>query len=181
VYKVITQANTVPVSNTELTTHLQLWGDDSYDSEIEPILFTAQEIVSDRLGEFVSNTVIQMPMSDFSDVELVHQNTSDITVSYYDANNALQVLNANNYVIDSTGKNTKICFENTPTVSSDYQYPAFVQYSTGYQVVPRMIKHAILLTAAELFEVRSETTEKARVQAQLCVQRLLQSKKRVVV
>lgn len=180
-YKIVTPANSAPVSVAELNTHLQLFGDNSYDGELADLILTAQGYVSDGLGEFVSNTVIQVPVKDFSQFDFKHKNVKSVSVSYYDVANSLQTLGSENYVLDETGTRFRIVFTSAPTTSTDFQYPAYVEYTTGFDTVPTQVRHAILLTAAELFHVRSEGVDKQRSQAQITVGRLLASNRRVVV
>lgn len=180
-FTVVTPASTCPVSVAELSTHLQLFGDNSYDTELQALLLTAQEYVSDKLGEFVSDTEVNVPLADFSDVDLIHQNVRWVSVKYYDVNNNQKTLDASNYVLDETGTSARITFTTVPTTSTDFKYPAFVQYTTRFDVVPSKVKHAILMTAGELFEVRTESTDAKDRRAAITVDRLLAGEKRVVV
>lgn len=180
-FTVVTPASTCPVSVAELSTHLQLFGDNSYDTELQALLLTAQEYVSDKLGQYVSDTQIKVPLEDFSDLEIHHHNIRWVAVKYYDEANNQQTLNTSNYILDETGVRARLEFKTVPTTTTDFEYPAFVQYTTGYDAVPNKVKHAILMTAGELFEVRTESTDAKDRRAAITVDRLLAGNKQVVV
>lgn len=178
-YKISTPASTAPVSTAELSTHLQLFGDTSYDTELAALILTAQDFVSAHLGQPVSATVIQRLFSDFGDICLVHVGTSAITVHYFDVDNAVQVLGAGNYVVDTSGVAVVVRIKTNPTsISSDFANAGYVQYTTAITNVPAKVKHAILMVAAELFEVRAESTDAKLRKAHITVKNLLLSEKR---
>jgi uncharacterized phiE125 gp8 family phage protein len=181
-YKVISTASTSPVTVADLQQHLMLFGDTSYDAELAQLVVTATEFVSDHMGEFVANTTIAEPISSFSDTELVHKNVSNVVVKYFDENNVEQTLAANNYIVDQTGNLTKVKFKSpNERLSADYDCPVQIEYSTAMTTVPNRVKHAILITAAELFEVRTESTDAKNRVAQITIDRLLSTNRRVVI
>ncbi|MFN3895767.1 MAG: head-tail connector protein, partial [Acinetobacter sp.] len=62
-----------------------------------------------------------------------------------------------------------------------YKNPVNIRYDTGMDFVPPVVRHAILMTAAELFEVRTESTDAQARVAQITISRLLMSNRKVVV
>lgn len=180
-FRVIVPASTVPVSVQNLNQHLNLFGDNSYALELGQLLLTAQEFVSNHIGKFISDTTIEIPFASFDDLTLPHDTASSVVVRYYDANNAIQTLDDEDYIVDPTGLKPVISFKVDPETSSDYQNPILIQYVTGMPSVPQVIRHAILMTAAELFEVRTESTEAKERMASITISRLLKADKRIEV
>lgn len=180
-FKITSPAVASVVTANELDQHLNLFGDHSYDGELDQLLLTAQEYVGKHIGKFVAPTSVEVTADKFDDIELPHAEARSITVKYYDSANVLQTLPSTDYLIDPTSTYPTISFKNRPSVSIDYKKPIVIQYVTGMSDVPNVIRHAILMTAAELFEVRTESTEaKARL-ASLTIARLLAADKRVEV
>jgi uncharacterized phiE125 gp8 family phage protein len=181
-YKITTPALSAPISVEDLNTHLQLFGDNSYDAELAQLIYTAQEHVSNQLGKIISDTGIELPLKGFSDITLPHSEVTSLSVTYYDENNATQVMALGvDYILDPTGFAPRVHFERTPLVSNQYDYPAFISYTASFSSVPAVVKHAILMTAAELFEVRTESTDAKDRVAQICVSRLLSKHRKVVI
>lgn len=180
-FRVLVAASTVPVSVQNLNQHLNLFGDNSYALELGQLLLTAQEFVANHIGKIISDTTIEVPLADFGDATLPHTNARTIVVRYYDEDNVLQTLAPANYIVDPTGSAPVISFRTSPELSSDFQNPILIQYVTGMTSVPQVIRHAILMTAAELFEVRTESTEAKARMASITIGRLLAADKRVEV
>jgi uncharacterized phiE125 gp8 family phage protein len=157
-YFISESATFAPVSVADLKAHLFLFDDDSYDAELSYILLSAQDIVTDLLGEHISSTTIQCNLSSFEDTVLPHRNVLDLaSVEYYDTTDTLVELDNANYYLDATGKDAKVKFTSKPSTSSKYDNPVVVTYEAGMNVVPQVLAQAVLIVSAELFEVRSET------------------------
>lgn len=181
-FKIKTQANTSPVTTSELNTHLQLFGDDSYDTELAELILTAQEYVADAIGKPIANTEVVQSLNSFSRTILAHDVVSIEAVKYFDVDGSLVTLAANtDYIVDDTGETTVLEFLTSPTTYRHLAYPITIEYTAGMETVPQQVKHAILMTAGELFEVRTESTDAKARKAELCIRRLLSSNKKVVV
>ena len=73
-YFISESATFAPVCVSDLKAHLFLFDDDSYDAELQYILLSAQDIVTDLLGEHISSTMIQCNLNTFEDTSLPHHN-----------------------------------------------------------------------------------------------------------
>lgn len=180
-FKIINNPSTAPVSVSNLRRQLSLWDDDSYDLELAQLLLTATEYVGNHIGRAISLLTIEMSVSSFDVATLFHNNTSAVIIKYYDVDDALQTLADTGYTVDPTVEPTTITFKTKPAISADYQNPVVIQYSTGMEFVPQVVRHAILMTAAELFEVKTESTDAQARVAAITISRLLGKDKRVVV
>lgn len=175
-YQVTTPATTSLITVAELKTHLLLFGDDSYDSELQDILLTAEGFVSDFLGDYLQPTGIRQNIFAFGDTMLTHKNPTNIVVYYWDTNNTAQVWPASNYVIDTSDVHPVIIFNTNPTgYSTKFTNKGYVAYDASLSPVPAKIKHTVLLVAAELFENRNNSSEKKMEKVQLTAMRLMQS------
>lgn len=179
-YFVSQNATDLVVSVEDLKAHLFLFDDDSYDDELECIIFSAQDIVSDLLGEHVSSTTITYNIASFDDEAILpHRAVAGIkSIYYYDTTNNPVLLPEEDFIFDYSGKDIKLKFLNKPTVSKDYDYPISVEYTASIDPLPYALAQAILIVAAELFEVRSETTEKARSEGIKVATKLLMKHRR---
>jgi uncharacterized phiE125 gp8 family phage protein len=165
-YFVSESPTVAPVSVDDLKAHLFLFDDDSYDAELQYTLLSAQDVVSDLLGEHLSSTIVQCNLSSVEDTVLPHQKVLGISgVKYYDTTDTLVDLNTSEYFLDNTGTDVKIKFASKPAVSSKYENPVSVSYEAGLLVIPHVLAQAVLIIAAELFEVRSETVTVQRYKA----------------
>lgn len=177
--QVVAPAATSLVTTAELSNHLLLFGDTSYDDELQGILLQAEDYISGFLGEYLVSTTVRERVFGWGDIHLAHKNPSNLVVSYYDGTNTPQVFNAANYVLDLSGEYPVIKFKTTPpTPSTDLTFQGYVTYDTALPVVPAAIKRAVLMVAAELFEHRSDSSEKKAERAHLTAMRLLQKHRR---
>ena len=175
-YQVTIPATTSLVPVADLKTHLLLFGDTSYDTELQDILLTAEGFISDFLDDFLVSTTVRMNLFAFGDTTLDHKNPTSVVVSYWDTNNTAQVWASSNYVIDTSDVYPTIIFSANPTgLSTKFANKGYITYSTALTPVPAKIKHAVLLVAAELFENRNNSTDKKMEKVQLTAMRLMQS------
>ena len=179
-YKIITKNPTNIVTVPELKAQLMLWGDNSYDAELLNIIDAAANLVEDACGKSLSTESVLYPLDTFKKVQLPHEYIADLTVHYFDVSGDEVLMDASGYVLDETGMKPKVSFKEYKALSPDLSFPISIKY-TATPNVPARVKHAVLVTAAELFEVRGETTEKARAKAAITVDRLIGSYKRVAV
>ena len=169
-------ATTSLVTVADLKTHLLLFGDTSYDTEIQDILLAAEGFISDFLDDYLVSTTVRMNIFAFGDTTLYHKNPTNVVVSYWDTNNTAQVWAASNYVIDTSDVYPTILFETNPTgTSTKFANKGYITYDTALTPVPSKITHAVLLVAAELFENRNNSSEKKMEKVQLTAMRLMQS------
>ena len=175
-YQVTIPATTSLVSVADLKTHLLLFGDTSYDTELQDILLTAEGFISDFLDDYLVSTTVRMNIVAFGDTTLYHKNPTSVVVSYWDTNETAQVWASSNYVIDTSDVYPTIIFSANPTgLSTKFANKGYITYSTALTPVPAKIKHAVLLVAAELFENRNNSTDKKMEKVQLTAMRLMQS------
>ncbi len=175
-HQVTIPATTSLVTVADLKTHLLLFGDTSYDTELQDILLTAEGFISDFIDDYLVSTTVRMNIFAFGDITLEHKNPTSVVVSYWDSNNTAQVWASSNYVIDTSAVYPTIIFDANPTgLSSKFANKGYVTYATALTPVPAKITHAVLLIAAELFENRNNSTDKKMEKVQLTAMRLMQS------
>jgi hypothetical protein len=174
----IIQSNQSPVSVQDLRRHLRLWDDNSYDLELGSLLATATEYVGNHIGHPIGST-IEAWFGSFDDMRVTHDNASQISISFYGTNDTIQALDPGLYQIDTTAIPHVIVIPNQPALSSAYRNPIRLRYQTS--TASKSINHAILMVAAELFEVRSESTATKAGVAAITIDRLLKASTRVVV
>lgn len=180
-FKIVSRASTTVITVADLKAQIGLWGDDSYDLELASTLEAAQDLVEDTAGMFLRDTNIEQPLTGFNDLEIKHKKISWVKVKYINEAGTQVTMPASDYILDESGIYPRIVFKEFPATNSDYAYPVFIEYTAEPQDVPARVKHAVLVAGHELFEVRGESTEKARAKAEITIARLLGSYKRVVV
>ena len=175
-YQVTAPATTSQTTVAELKTHLLLFGDTSYDTELQDILLAAEEYLSDFLGEYLTATSVRINVTSFDDTTLPHLSASTVVVSYWDTNDAAQVHASTNYRIDVSGEYPTIKYSAQPSGRSGTStYAGYITYTTSLAAVPQKLSRAVLLVAAELFENRNNASDKASYATQLTAMRLVQS------
>lgn len=175
-YQVTIPATATFVTVAELKTHLLLFGDTSYDTELQDILLTAEGFVSDFLGEFLAPTTVKIILPTLNDTTLLHKYVTNVVVNYWDADDLDAPVNPNTFTLDKSGVYPRLLFKTKPTsISTTTTNQGSVSYLTSLSPVPSKVKHAILLIAAELFENRNNSTDKKMEKVQLTAMRLMQS------
>ena len=175
-YQVTIPATTSLVTVADLKTHLLLFGDTSYDTELQDILLTAEGFLSDFLGDYLVSTTVRMNIAAFGDTTLDHKSPTRIVVSYWDSNNTAQVWASSNYVVDTSDIYPTIVFSANPTgLSTTFANKGYVTYATAISPIPNKLLHAVLVVAAELFENRADSSIKWQQSVQLTSMRLIQS------
>lgn len=175
-YQVTIPATTSLVTVAELQTHLMLFGDTSYDTELQDILLTAEGFISGFLDDFLVSTTVRQNLYAFGDTTLHHKNPTSVVVSYWDANNTAQVWASSNYVIDTSDVYPTIIFDVNPTgQSTKFANKGYITYDTVLTPIPTKVNHAVLLVAAELFESRREVSNSITYAAPIASKRLIQS------
>ena len=175
-YQVTIPATTSLVPVADLKTHLLLFGDTSYDTELQDILLTAESFVSDFLGDFLSSTTVRINLPVFSDTVLPHKNPTNLRVAYWDQDDLEAPFSPSHYTLDTSADYPRIVFKTTPSgTSTTTTNKGLITYETALSPIPAKIKHAVLLIAAELFENRNNSSEKKMEKVQLTAMRLMQS------
>ena len=175
-YQVTIPATTSYNTVAELKTHLLLFGDTSYDAELQDILLAAEEYLSDFLGEYLVDTTVRVNVTAFDDTALPHKFATGVVVSYWDASNVAQVHADSNYRVDVSGEYPVIKYSAQPTGrSTNSDYAGYITYTTYLSTVPQKLNRAVLLVAAELFENRNNSSDKKMEKVQLTAMRLMQS------
>ena len=175
-YQVTTAAATSYNTVADLKTHLLLFGDASYDAELQDILLAAEEYISDFLGEYLVDTAIRVNITSFDDTTLPHRAVSTVVVNYWDASDVAQVHAATNYRIDVSGDYPTIKYSAQPSGRSGTStYAGYITYLTEMAVIPQKLNRAVLLVAGELFESRREASDSITYAAPLASKRLIQS------
>ena len=176
-YIVTTPAATSYVPVSELQTHLLLFGDSSYDSELQDILLAAEEYLADFMGEYLVDTGIRVNICDFgSDAVLPHKFYTGIAVMYWDSNNSAQTLSTSDYIVDLSGEYPVLKVTTAPTdVSTVLDCAGYMTYTTYMSYVPAKLNRAVLLIAAEMFNNRTESSVKKMEKVHLTAMRLIQS------
>lgn len=175
-YKVTIPATTSLVTVADLKTHLLLFGDTSYDTELQAILLTAEDFISGFLEDFLVSTTVRMDLVAFGDTTLYHKNPTGVVVSFWDINNTAQVWASSNYVIDTSSTYPTVIFSSNPTgLSTKFANKGYITYATALTPVPAKVNHAVLMVAAELFENRNNASEKRMEKVQLTAMHLVQS------
>lgn len=162
-FKIIAEATDAPVSTEDLRNHLLLFGDTSFDTELASIIFVAQKLIADEIGEFPSATTIRQPYNSFSKFMPIRHNfvTSITQIQYYDSDDTLQTLSTDDYLFDEIGADKRAIVTNIPTdgLSSNYPTPVYMDYVAEMDPVPNTIGQAVLICAGELFKNRENTND----------------------
>ena len=162
-FVVTDEATVAPVTVEQLRNHLRLFGDTSQDTELATLILSAQRLLTDEIGEFISETLIRQPYTQFMNVmPITHQRVTAInSVMYYDSSNVLQRLNTTDYVVDLMGKDKRVLFNTIPSVevSTLFPTPIYIDYSAGFENVPLNIEQAILTCAAEMHRYRYNSND----------------------
>lgn len=164
---ITTEADSTPVQTSQLRSHLLLGTDSSFDTELGEMLLASQKLLTDEIGEFVTDTSIRQPYKSFSStMPLVHKNIRSITsIQYYDSNNTLQTLDRTSYIFDNNGRSKQVLFTTLPDVelSATYPYPVFINYVASMgDTPPQTILQAILICAAEMWHYRTNSNDRRR-------------------
>ena len=175
-YQVTVPATTSLVTVADLKTHLLLFGDTSYDTELQDILLAAEGFISDFLDDYLVSTTVRMNIFAFGDTTLYHKKPTNVVVSYWDTNNTAQVWAASNYVIDTSDVYPTIIFSANPTgTSTTFANKGYITYDTVLTPIPKKVRHAVLLVASEMFESRREIADRITYDASITSMRLIQS------
>lgn len=160
----VTGANTSPlVTLAELKTHLNLFGDTSYDDYLTRLLLAGQQAAENYIGEYIGGTDIQASWATFSDLTIPHRHIADVnSVSYLDFDNTFVTIPSTDYVVDLTGYNPVVRATRasggwpTSSLSVDYSNPITVDYEAelNEELQSEALVQAILLYCSGMFSNR---------------------------
>ena len=170
-YVVLTHATAAPITVDDLKTHLFIFDNDN-DVYLEEILLSAQQMVCQYLGEFTVDTTCRADRCEFTTTILPQRHVSSVSsIQYYDTDNELQTLPASAYIIENSSNGVRIKYtSNTlPTLSNDYARPVIITYVAVLNPIPDTVRQAIRITAAEMFQSRTFTTDRNVQQLPLTV------------
>lgn len=167
----------VPI--TTLREHLNLFGDTSYDTILTLYSEAAQQNIEDYLGEYLGATTVEQPFSGFSQVlPLSHSRIASITsVQYWSTSGMRMTVPTTTYVFDTSTKFPRLVLasgQQWPSdISQDRDAPVSVTYSAVWTNPPVVFEQAILLTTAELFAKRENSSSVRYSEVPLSVRNLL--------
>lgn len=168
IYRLV-DSTTEPISLTEAKEHLRIIDDDADDAYIEKIITAARHTVEKatrrslwtgqtwQAGYAVRNWTCQrrlfLPKPPLINVS---------AVKYYDADNILQTLGAENYLVENNGSSrAELFFKMTvslPSLSCDYAQTVIVTFTAGYaeaSTLPGGLRQAMLYMIQHFYDNRS--------------------------
>lgn len=169
--KIITKAQSLPVTIDEVKKHLRI--DDSVEDDLLQDLI---EVGTDHIEEYLQRSLITKTVeayfSGFQNyMELPLPNLQTInSVQYYDLNGDLQTLDPSNYVVNDLEEPAFIYKESSavwPLTKVSHK-AVIINYDCGYgdqTKVPKKLKQAILLVIGYLYENREDSAKKVPIQA----------------
>jgi uncharacterized phiE125 gp8 family phage protein len=155
--RVIDSPESEPVTLEEVKTHLRIDGSDE-DSYLTSLIVVARTICEAYAGlSFLTQTRVVKLDKLCGDVILPYgpvQSVSDFI--YLDGDGTEQAIASDTYTLDTQSGLTKIrVTENWPDTNRTLNNVA-ITYVAGYETVPEVIKHAIKMQVATLYENRQD-------------------------
>lgn len=154
------------VALAELKEHLR-WpsSDTSEDVTMNRKLNAAIEDFKDFTGRPILAETWRMLFDSFpSRITLTKApvDVENIVVSYYDENDALQVLDVDEYSIEDGGEMgmTSIVFDGNIPSTYDKPQAVYIDYTAGWTTVPSRVVAGILEMAADYFEYRASDVKR---------------------
>lgn len=168
--KLITASELSVVSLDEFKEHLR-WpkSDSSEDATMYRKLNAAIEDFKDFSGRPILAETWRMLFDTFDNYEVALSkapvNVAEIVVSYYDADNEVQVLSSAQYKIIDGGEFglTKIQFDGTMPTLYDKPQAVYIDYTAGWSTVPSRVIAGILEMASDYFEYRTSDAKRPLV------------------
>lgn len=176
-----------PVSRTEAKAHLRVTGT-TEDTLIDGLIAAAVAHVdgwSGILGRCVVTQTWRQDVDDFSDcVALPFPDVQSVTVTYYDAANAVQTLSGSTYNLVNRTSGTFLELADGASWPVVYSRPDAVKISMvcGYgaaAAVPVAIKQAMLVLIGHWYSNREAVSEAAMSEVPLAVGALLAPYRRI--
>ena len=168
-YRLVTAPTTEPLTYTEVKNFLRL-NDDSEQAFVTSLITVARQLVEDRTWRPLISQVWAMQF-DYEELSLniYYINKSPLlsvqNVTYYDENNDLQTLAANQYEVDIYGSPSRFRLINIPKTKQRMN-ALQVNFTCGYAnaaSVPLPIKQAMYLIIGHLYENRQDVITATQV------------------
>ena len=168
-YRLVTAPTTEPLTYTEVKNFLRL-NDDSEQAFVTSLITVARQLVEDRTWRPLISQVWAMQF-DYEELSLniYYINKSPLlsvqNVTYYDENNDLQTLAANQYEVDIYGSPSRFRLINIPKTKQRMN-ALQVNFTCGYAnaaSVPLPIKQAMYLIIGHLYENRQDVVTGTQV------------------
>lgn len=154
-----------PITVTELKTHLKIdWADE--DDYLSALIQAAREMCEAYTNVSFFTQTYTVDLDDFPNhpINLYKGPIQSITsVTYYDVDNAEQTLSTANYWADLKKLPGRIEFDDEPDTFDDRFNAVTITMVCGFATVaeiPEVIKQAIKLQAAYMYENREDANKK---------------------
>jgi uncharacterized phiE125 gp8 family phage protein len=156
--RLITPAASYPVSLVEAKLQCRVDGTDE-DGLLNLYISAATSFVELYTGRAIVSQTLELVLDDFTDAMLIARGPvqSITSVTYYDTDEVLQTLAADQYTLDNVSdpawlvRPTDVTW---PTVATGVNN-VIIRFVAGYSTVPDPIKGAILITISSWFDNRS--------------------------
>jgi len=168
------------VSLQEVSDHLSLFGDTTYNTYLTRLIVAASTFASNYIGESLESSTI-VDYYDAWDARLeLSKRFADSrpapSVTYYDTANAVKTLTTS-LIIDNSGESAALIYALSPSaaLSTQITNPITVTYSTSNlnTAESEAIKQAVLMVISDLFHDRADNLEGSRSKAHVTAERLL--------
>ena len=158
-YILITDAITEVVTLAEIKTFLRIDGND-FDNILTPFIKVSRQIGEKITGrEFVEKEfktyLDYFPSSNYCGIELRKSKLKSITsIQYYDENDTLQTLDANDYYFTDSHEYSSIYLKKDKSFPNTYdkKQAVIITFKADYPNRPEAIKQACLSICSYLFE-----------------------------
>ena len=158
-YILITDAITEVVTLAEIKTFLRIDGND-FDNILTPFIKVSRQIGEKITGrEFVEKEfktyLDYFPSSNYCGIELRKSKLKSITsIQYYDENDTLQTLDANDYYFTDSPEYSSIYLKKDKSFPNTYdkKQAVIITFKADYPNRPEAIKQACLSICSYLFE-----------------------------
>lgn len=183
--KIITAPTAEPITLAEAKIHLRVDDDlTGEDALIEALIVAARQGAEQITGRALMPQVLELALDDFPDEIVLPRPplASVSSVKYLDANETLQTLSSDRYLIDDYSQPSKIvpAYGETWPSALDRENSVLVRYTAGYAnaaAVPQEIKAWMLLRIGALYENRESVAAGAALSELPFVDRLLDAYK----
>ncbi len=152
------------VTTAEARNHVNLFSDNSFDTQLTGFIDAAQQTVEDYIGEYMGPTVVDQPFYRFNSyLPLTHRRIESVTsVTYKAMDGTTKTVPTTTYIFDDSGLKKSINIRNGQAWPTDidinnYRYPVNVNYNAEWIGTPTTIKQAILLLVGQMFDNRDNS------------------------
>lgn len=168
-YRQVTQPSTEPLTYAEVKAFLRL-NDDTEQTFVTSLIVVARELVESRIWRPLISQTWSFQL-DYSEIDMLVKNInrqpliSVDSVTYYDANNALQTLASTSYESDIYSSPPRFKLKTIPVVY-DRMNALQVNFTCGYSSaanVPEPIKQAMYFIIGHHYENRQDVVTGTQV------------------